>query len=156
VTKAAASQRQAAEGSLLYETDFFAWTQRTAALLRAGRFDVADVEHAATEIEDMGRRDLKELNSRMQVLLMHLLKWQLQPDKRSPSWETTIVTQRIEIAALLQQSPSLRMRLQSELAGNYVGAVKRAWPETALSTDQFPLACPYTVEQIVDEQFLPD
>jgi hypothetical protein len=156
VTKSAASKRRTDEASQLYDTDFFAWTERAAALLRARRFDMLDVEHAAVEIEDMGKRDLKELNSRMQVLLMHLLKWQLQPDKRSPSWETTIITQRIEIAALIQQSPSLRPKLESELAANYAGAVKRALPETALRKDQFPSACPYRVDQIVDEQFLPD
>ena len=139
----------------LYDEDFFAWTQRTAELLRARRFDEMDIEHTAEEIEDMGKRDLKELNSRVQVLLAHLLKWQLQPDKRSPSWQTTIVTQRLEIEALLGQSPSLRPKLSSELAKNYSGAVKRTMPESRLSKDEFPRQCPFTVAQILDEDFLP-
>jgi hypothetical protein len=139
----------------LYDEDFFAWTQHTAECLRRGRFEEVDVEHAAEELEDMGKRDLKELNSRMQVLLMHLLKWKLQPDKRSPSWESTIVTQRLEIEALLQMSPSLRNRLTSELGRNYEGAVKRAVPESGLSGDHFPNKCPFSVKQALDEEFLP-
>jgi hypothetical protein len=140
----------------LYDHDFFAWTQRTAALLRARRFEAVDVDHAADEIRDMGRRDFKELNSRMQVLLMHLLKWQLQPGKRTPSRLSSIVTQRLEIEAILQQSPSLRAKVNSELPKNYAGAVKRAVPETGLRQEQFPVASPYSVRQILDEQFLPE
>ena len=140
----------------LYDEDFFVWTQRTAEVLRAGRFDEVDIEHAAEEIEDIGKRDLKELNSRMQVLLMHLLKWLLQRDKRSPSWQASIVTQRIEIAAILDQSPSLQARLEGELPANYIRAVRRAAPETGLRKEQFPAECPFTMKQILDENFLPE
>ena len=80
-------QSTMADQSNLYDEDFFEWTRRTAELLRAGRLDQADIEHIAEEIEDMGKRDLKELNSRVQVLVAHLLKWQFQPEKRSRSWE---------------------------------------------------------------------
>jgi len=153
--KTPASSRAAKTAAALYDSDFYSWTQRTAALLRAHRFDEIDVEHAAEEIEDMGKRDLKELNSRVQVLLLHLLKWQNQPDGRSPSWQATIVTQRIEIEALLRQSPSLRPKLTSELVQNYANAVKRAVPETGLRTEDFPVGCPFTIEQILDEEFLP-
>ena len=153
--KTPASSRAAKTAAALYDSDFYSWTQRTAALLRARRFDEIDVEHAAEEIEDMGKRDLKELNSRVQVLLSHILKWQHQPDGRSPSWQTTIVTQRLEIEALLRQSPSLRPKLTSELVQNYVNAVKRAVPQTGLRKEDFPVGCPFTIEQILDEEFLP-
>jgi Domain of unknown function DUF29 len=138
-----------------YEQDFYAWTQRTAELLRAGRFDEADIEHVAEEIEDMGRRDVRELNSRMQVLLAHLLKWQVQPDRRSPSWRATITTQRLELDGVLAQSPSLRPKLASGLSDNYARAVKRAAAETGLGSERFPATCPYGVEQVLDEDFLP-
>ena len=72
-----------ADPSGLYDEDFFEWTRRNAELLRAGRLEQADIAHIAEEIEDMGKRDLRGLNSRVQVLLIHLLKWQLQPEKRS-------------------------------------------------------------------------
>ena len=138
-----------------YEQDFYAWTQRTAEMLRARRFDEADIEHVAEEIEDMGRRDVRELNSRMRVLLVHLLKWQVQPDQRAGSWRGTISAQRQELDALLEQSPSLRPKLESGLAGNYARAVKRAAAETGLESERFPHACLYRVEQILDEGFLP-
>jgi hypothetical protein len=146
----AASERAAA-----YDADFFAWTRRTAALLRARRFAQVDIAHAAQEIEDMGKRDLRELNRRVQLLLVHLLKWQLQPRKRTPSWQTTLLAQRFEVDALLRDSPSLRPRLAQGLATNYARAVKRAVLETGLRADKFPSRCPFTLEQILDEDFLP-
>jgi len=138
-----------------YDQDFHAWTQRTAALLRAGRFEEADIEHVAEEIGDMGRREVRELNSRVPILLAHLLKWQTQSDQRSPSWRSTITVQRLELEALLGQSASLRPKLESGLQDNYARAVKRAAAETGLATDRFPPACPYRVAQILDEDFPP-
>jgi len=138
-----------------YEQDFYAWTRRTAELLRAGRFETADIEHVAEEIEDMGRRDLRELNRRAQVLIAHLLKWQLQPARRTRSWRATIATQRLELEGLLSQSPSLRRKLVEALAANYRGAVKRALTESGLPEDRVPTTCPYRVEDVLDEDFLP-
>jgi hypothetical protein len=144
-----------ADVSGLYDEDFFEWTRRNAELLRAGQLEQADLQHIAEEIEDMGKRDLKELNSRMRVLLIHLLKWQLQPEKRSRSWNTTIVAQRIEIEDDLEQSPSLKGKLDRGLPDNYAKAVRRAISETGLAREQFPSACPFTLEQILDPEFLP-
>ena len=145
----------ASESAAVYDADFFAWTRQTAALLRARRFDEVDVEHAAGEIEDMGKGDLRELNGRLQVLLVHLLEWQLQPKKRTSSWQTTLLAQRFEIDALLHDSPSLRPRLSHDLPANYACAVKRAMLETGLRADKFPSRCPFILEQILDEDFLP-
>jgi hypothetical protein len=138
-----------------YEQDFYAWTKRTAELLRARRFDEADIEHVAEEIEAMGRRDVRELNSRMQVLLGHLLKWQVQPDRRSASWRGTISAQRQEIDGVLEQSPTLRPVLARSLSDNYARAVKRATAETGLGDERFPGTCPYRVDQVLDEDYLP-
>jgi len=74
---ATGARAHSAHHAALYETDFFEWTQRTAEQLRRRRFDETDIEHAAEEIEDMGKRDLRELNSRMEVLMAHVLKWKL-------------------------------------------------------------------------------
>jgi hypothetical protein len=141
--------------SSLYERDFVEWTRQTATLLRARRFDLLDVEHTAEEIEDIGKRDLTELNSRVRLLLVHLLKWQLQPRRRSRSWHATVVTQRQEIQDLLEQSPSLGRKLSEGLNRNYVRALHRASIETGLARDQFPPDCPYTVPQLLDDEFLP-
>jgi hypothetical protein len=74
----------------LYEQDFFEWTVQNAQLLRAGRLEEADLEHIAEEIEDMGRSERRELESRLSVLLSHLLKWRFQPSRRGRSWQATI------------------------------------------------------------------
>jgi hypothetical protein len=138
-----------------YDDDFFAWTQHTAALLRTGCLAAVDVEHLAEEVEDMGKRERRELDSRLRMLLVHLLKWQLQPDRRSPSWKVTIVTQRAEIDGLLRDSPSLRPRVASELARNYDVAVERVAAETGLATETLPATCPWSAAQVLDRTFLP-
>ena len=151
-----ATRSATVSGTLVaYEDDFFAWTQETARHLRAGRLSAVNVEHVAEEIEDMGTRDRRELDSRMQVLLLHLLKWSVQPEPRSGSWNGTIATQRTEIAALLRDSPSLQPRLETQLASNYGIAIERAVIETGLPTERFPTTCPWSAGQIVARSFLP-
>src|SRR6476661_110598 len=86
----------------LYDRDFVAWTSETARLLRAGRFDETDIEHVAEEIEDMGKRDKRELHGVLTVLLLHLLKWNWQPNKQSSGGQSTIITQRAEVEQLFE------------------------------------------------------
>jgi hypothetical protein len=140
----------------LYDEDFLAWTEQTAALLRRSRFAAIDVAHLAEEVEDMGKRDLREATSRLRVLLVHLLKWRHQPTKRSRSWRSTIVMQRQEIADLLEQSPSLRRKLSASLAATYRAAVERAVAQTKLEETTLDPLCPFTLTQILDPTFLPD
>lgn len=138
-----------------YDADFFEWTQHTAALLRAGRVAEVDLEHLAEEVEDMGKRDRREVDSRVTVLLTHLLKWLKQPEHRSRSWQSTILTQRDELERVLQDSPSLRPRVGTELARTYAIAVRRAARQTGVFPHLFPSQCSWTPEQILDPDFLP-
>src|SRR5436309_2144894 len=94
--------------SKLYDEDFVLWTAETARLLREGRFSDIDIEHVAEEIEDTGKNHHREMISRLRVIIQHLLKWQFQPEQRSGSWKSAIVTQRRDLEDLLEQSPSLR------------------------------------------------
>src|SRR5260370_32766860 len=114
----------------LYDEDFAIWTAETARLLRAGRFDEVDIEHVAEEIEDMGKRDKRELHSRLTVLILHLLKWKWQPEKKSASLGSTIVTQRAELCRLFEQSPSLEDILQDAVEDVYSDAMDVATVET--------------------------
>ena len=100
----------------LYDQDFATWTSETARLLRARRFDEIDIEHVAEEIEDMGKSEKRELLSRLSVLVLHLLKWKFQREKRSSSWKATILTQRTELGRLLEDSPSLMRTLGASVA----------------------------------------
>jgi hypothetical protein len=140
----------------LYEQDFFEWTVRNAALLRAGRFQEADLTRIAEEIEDMGKSERCELESRLRVLLSHLLKWKAQPASRSRSWQATIRVQRHEVMRLLEQMPGLRAHLAAQLEHVYPVAVDGAIAETDLPDEAFPPACPFSLDQILEADFFPD
>ena len=94
--------------SRLYDEDFYAWANEQAALLRSGRLAEADIAHIAEEIESMGKTEKRELINRLKVLLMHLLKWQLQPTFQGNSWRLTIEEQRREVVDHLADNPSLK------------------------------------------------
>ena len=94
-----------------YEDDVVAWSTEQARFLRGGRLDLLDIAHLATEIEDVGKSEQRELANRMAVLLAHLLKWQLQPGRRGASWQITIRNKRRGIARRLDETPSLKLKL---------------------------------------------
>lgn len=145
--------------STVYEQDFYQWTEEAAKALRSGdRLNSAERELIAQEIEDMGKSDLREVKSRTRQLMMHLLKWVAQPDKRSTSWKSTIVEQRNAIKDLLDDSPSLRYRLQIELDGHrlYAEAVESAAIEIGIPESKFPKQCPFSLGEILDRKFWPD
>jgi hypothetical protein len=139
----------------LYDQDFVAWTGETARLLRARLFDEVDIEHVAEEIEDLGKRDKRELHSRLTVLLLHLLKWTAQPEKRSSSWQSTINTQRAELDRLLEDSPSLRRTIGAAASKVYPAVLRDAMLDSGLPAATFPRDCPFTPEQVMDPNFLP-
>ena len=139
----------------LYDRDFFAWSLEQVKLLRAGKLAEADIKHIAEEIETMGRTEKRELISRLSVLLLHLLKWRYQPEKRSPSWEASIRVQRNRLADHLDDNPSLRPLLPQALASAYRDAALEAVAETELAGSTFPDGCPWAVEQVMDRGFWP-
>jgi hypothetical protein len=140
----------------LYDRDFFEWAQCNAALLRAGQFDRADIQHIAEELEDMARSERRGLESRLEVLLQHLLKWQIQPNRRGASWRNTIELQRMELEKLLRESPSLKPVLAANLDDAYRFGRKRAVRDTGLRESSFPDSCPFTLAQVLDSEFFPE
>ncbi len=139
----------------LYETDFYAWTQRQTGLLRLEEFEQIDWHHLIEEIEDLGNSTRREVASRLRLIIMHLIKWQWQPDHRSRSWRSTINIQRRDLLRLLKQNPSLHARLGEFLTAAYTEACEDAFEEMGLLNWTFPAECPYTVEQILDDAFWP-
>lgn len=142
--------------STLYDRDFYAWSNEQAALLRSGKLSEADLEHIAEEIESMGKTEKRELVSRLTVLLAHLLKWQHQPARRGASWEVTIGTQRRAITRHLADNPSLKSKLPEAIADAYIDARAEAYAETGLPKAIFPVACPWSFDQIMAEDFWPE
>lgn len=140
----------------LYEIDFVAWTEQTVQLIRGGQFGQVDWEAVIEEIESLGRSDRRELKSRLEVLLQHLLKWQYQSNLRSGSWRNTLDEQRHRIEDLLQESPSLKSYPESVLAECYRRGRSFASNETELHLATFPAECPYTITQILDTEFFPE
>jgi hypothetical protein len=139
-----------------YEDDLHAWSLEQAALLRARRTEGLDWDHLAEELESMAGSDQRELESRLCLILLHLLKWQIQPELRGASWRKTLRTQRREIRKLLNQSPSLRRQVPGLVLEAYPDAVKDAVDETGLPIGRFPQDCPYAADDVLAESYLPD
>jgi len=137
----------------LYEQDFYLWTQQMAEALQSGQLAQLDLENLAEEIEGLGRSEKRELRSRLQVLLMHLLKWQYQSQKRSHSWQSTITEQRIHLTGLLRDSPSLKPHLEEIFEDCYQDARQMAAIETQLPISQFPPTSPFSIPDTLRVNF---
>ena len=144
------------KNATLYDTDFYAWANEQAALLRAGRLSEADVENIAEEIESMGRSERRELVNRLTVLFAHLLKWRYQPGLRGRSWQTTIERQRLDVQEHLADNPSLKSQLDDIMIRAYQRARIDAEAETHLPRRTFPPACPFTFDDAMHPDFWPD
>jgi hypothetical protein len=142
--------------SNLYDTDFYAWANQQAKLLRAGKLAAADVGHIAEELETLGRTEKRELVSRLTILLTHLSKWVHQPGLRGRSWQLTIEVQRRDVLDHLADNPSLKAQLDDALERAYARARLEAARETGLGRDTFPDTCPWPFERIVADDFWPD
>jgi Domain of unknown function DUF29 len=139
----------------LYELDFAAWAETNAELLRAGRFSEVDLENVAEEIEDLARRKRDALESRLARLIQHLLKWQFQQEKRSKSWQRTMLQQRQLILRLLRQNPSLKPAFAELAVEAYSEATRSAAFEMGCEVKALPSSSPYSMEQLLDLDYLP-
>jgi hypothetical protein len=140
----------------LYETDFFAWSQQQAKLLRARRWEELDLDNLAEEVMSVGRSEQREIRNRLVVLMAHLLKWKYQPGLRGPSWVRTLMEQRLQLQELVKDSPSLRRYPAKAFPKQYLAAQLEASMETGIAVELFPEACPFTIEEILDVDFLPE
>lgn len=138
-----------------YEQDLVVWYERQIELLCERRFDQLDLENLIEELRGAVAKDRRELASRLEVLLMHLLKCQFQHRRISRSWIATLDEQRSEIAKLLEESPSLGSSVMQVATKVYPAAVRRAARETRLQRTDFPPANPYSKDQLFDVDFVP-
>ncbi len=139
----------------LYNEDFFLWAQEQARLLREKRFDELDLDNLIDEVGGVARSDKRQIRKRTTVLVAHLLKWKFQPGRRMPSWQRTIRDQRMEIEGVLEDSPSLRPYPGEIFAKIYGAARSQAAEETGIDFTLFPETPPFTIEQALDDDFLP-
>lgn len=137
----------------IYRKDFVAWADEQALLLEQQRWDELDLAHLVEEVKDLGNRHRDALESHLIRLLMHLLKWNFQPEKRSGSWKGSISESRLRIDRLIRKHPVLRVHLETVLDECYQDSREEASLETGLDISTFPMTCPFSVEQLRDRTF---
>lgn len=145
-----------AASTSLYERDFYSWAMEQARLVRERRFAALDIENIAKELETLGRSEARELQSRLRVLLVHLLKWRYQPDRRSRIWRLSIRGAREEIEEHLADDPGLKPRAPELFVRAYRLARVWAAEETDLEPEVFPPDCPFTLVEATDPEFWPE
>ena len=138
-----------------YDDDYCAWLSGQIELIRAGHFADLDVPNLIEELQALASSKKHEIDSRLTVLLQHLLKWEFQPERRSNSWRASILEQRLRINDLISESPSLRRYPSARMEKEYGIARLRAADETRLPLSRFALTCPYSASHALDENFWP-
>jgi len=136
-----------------YDRDFYSWSLEQARLVREGRWGAIDRENVAEEIESLGREQFNKLESAIRVLLLHMLKWDHQPELRSRSWALSIAAHRVGLDDVLSDNPGLKPRIGEAIARAYRRARIEAAKETGLDIKRFPQACPYSYGDIVAREF---
>ena len=139
-----------------YERDYYLWLNKMVQLLRDDQLSELDKLNLIEELKDMGRSEKRAIKSNLTVLLMHLLKTKYQPEKRSKSWSRTIVEHRRRLLILLEDSPSLKNYLQEVFSNSYQAARQDAATETQLPLTTFPVDCPFSSENILNPNYLPN
>ncbi len=141
----------------LYERDYYTWTLEQARALKERHIESLDWHNLAEEVEDLGRSEKRELRSRLEVLLVHLLKWRFQPRRRSKSWRATLTVQRIKLRRHLRDNPGLKPFVPDLLAEAYHTArIEVAGRLSSAEESHLPKSCPWSYEQVMDESFKPE
>jgi hypothetical protein len=141
--------------SATYTADFNLWIQRTAQLLRERRWHEIDLEHLIEEVEDLGKSERRSIASQLTRLLLHLLKWQYQPQGRTDSWLDSITDARTQIELAIADSPSLKNYLAEVIEQSYQRSRRQAAKQTEMPISVFPEECPYSVEFVLEEDWFP-
>ena len=136
-----------------YEVDYAAWVASQAALLRAGRYADLDHHHLIDEVESLGRSEYATFVSAIEVVLVHMLKWEAQPGKRTPSWVASIVEHRRRIEQSLRDNPSYKARIPDATERAFRTATAKAAGDTNLPIDALPDANPFDWEAIVTRPY---
>ncbi len=142
-------------GPFTYEDDFLVWIVHQAELLRANKFDQLDITNLIEELTAIAGSQRRELQSRLDILIAHLLKCRYQPSHKSGSWLGTLRVQRSEIGRLIEQSPSLDQYIVPYAAKVYSTSLGLAADETGLPASQFPADNPFQRNELLDPDFVP-
>jgi hypothetical protein len=142
--------------SATHTADFNLWIQRTVQLLRERRWHEIDLEHLIEEVEGLGKSERRAIASQLTRLLLHLLKWHYQTQRRTDSWLDSITDARTQIELAIEDSPSLKNYLVEQLEPSYQRARRQAAKQTEIPISIFPEDCPYSLKLVLDEDWLPE
>jgi hypothetical protein len=142
--------------STAYDDDYYTWAMAQADALKRRSANEIDWDLLSQELDALGQSEERELNSRYRVLLTHLLKWIVQPERRSRSWEYTIKTQRRDVNRHITRNPGLKRVEAEEFSDAFMSARGAAANETGVDIDQFPESPPFTIDQAKDEAWWPE
>ena len=139
-----------------YEHDYYTWTEAQAQALRQHKTSQLDWDNLAEEVEDLGKAERHRLESHLESLLMHLLKWAYQPQRRSRSWSKSIREHRFRISRVLRDNPGLKAKLAEILADAYESARFTAGNETGMGLTDLPGSCPWLIDHALRDDFWPE
>ena len=139
-----------------YDQDFYLWLEQAVNLLKEGNLAELDIENLIEEIETMGRSEKRAVTSNLEIILIHLLKYKYQPQKRSNSWQYTLIEHRLRLLEEFEDSPSLKKYFVEKINKCYQRAKELASVETGLDIATFPTESPFTSEQVLDKNYLPE
>lgn len=139
----------------LYDRDYYLWLSHTAQLIKEGKFDELDAANLIEEIEDLGRSEKRAIKSNLVVVLLHLLKYKYQPEKRTNSWKASIREHRRRLRDDFRVSPSLKRYMTEVFDECYQDGREQAADETGLPLDAFPSESPFTPSETLNPDYLP-
>jgi hypothetical protein len=134
--------------------DLYSWALRQSELLRAGRLAEIDPVAIAEEIDDVGEEEYHRLESALRVVMLHLLKWDHQRERRSRSWALSIHEHRRQVQRQLRRSPGLKSQLDEALEGPYEDARLEASSETGLPLKTFLHKLPFDYSELTERPVL--
>jgi hypothetical protein len=140
--------------STRHDDDLYTWVQEQVALLRAGRLDEIDAENIAEELGDVGKSEFSKLQSALEIVLTHMLKWDNQPERRSRSWASSIAAQRSEYSDVLADNSGLKSRRSEALLRAYRKARLGASSETNHPVESLSAECPYSWDDVLVRPFI--
>ena len=132
-----------------YNEDFAAWLAAQALMLRERRFDQLDVEHLAEEVDGVGNSEFRAFTSAIELIVLHMMKWDYQVERRGRSWRSKIHEQRRQVAKLLKQNPSYKARINEAITDAYSGVPDEVEKQTTIPAERLPEICPYSWDDIM-------